>query len=322
MGKAVAAPLHFSQPMNLGAPVNTEFNEWNPYITPDGLTLYFESDRPGGSGQEDIWVSTRASVNDPFGTPVNLGGAINTALSEFTPALSSDGKTLLFAAERPDGFGSDDIYVSTRASVNDPFGIPVNLGPPVNTDTGEFWPRLSSNDLTLYFTGRNRPGGFGANDIWLSNRNSVSDPFEEPVNLGALINSEFDDLFATISPDGLMLLLTSNRPGGFGQEDIWVSTRASANDPFGTPVNLGNTINSAFVECQATLVVNTLFFCSDRPEGFGGGDIWISTVTTVPESTSTLGFLTLGAFGVASTLKRKLKYSKSVQKETTKNSNL
>ena len=103
----------WSAPVNLGLPLNTPFAEMNPFISKDGLSLYFACfNCPGNVGGSDIWVSQRASVNDVWGTPQNLGPNINTSAGEGGPALSSDGHSLYFVSNRPGGFGGNDIYVS------------------------------------------------------------------------------------------------------------------------------------------------------------------------------------------------------------------
>ena len=75
----------FSAPQNLGANINTTATEGCPFISPDNLSLFFASDRPGTLGLADIYVSTRTSVNAPWGTPVNLGAIVNTLSSEVFP---------------------------------------------------------------------------------------------------------------------------------------------------------------------------------------------------------------------------------------------
>jgi hypothetical protein len=112
----VAAPK-FSDwsPPALVPNVNSEFVDAGPAISRDGRSLYFNSDRPGGFGSNDIWVSRRARVKDPWGTPVNLGPTINTNAIESAPAFSRDGHWMFFTSTRPGGFGPLlEIWVSWR----------------------------------------------------------------------------------------------------------------------------------------------------------------------------------------------------------------
>jgi Tol biopolymer transport system component len=93
--------------------LNTSANEFRPNVRKDGREIVFDSDRSGGLGATDIYAATRSSVDEPWSTPVNLGGAINSDAAESRASLSWDGQTLLFGSTRA-GEGSSDIYFSTR----------------------------------------------------------------------------------------------------------------------------------------------------------------------------------------------------------------
>ena len=98
--------------MNLGPIVNSSASELAPSLSPDGLLLFFCGDspgpiRPGGFGNVDMWVTRRASVSEPWGTPVNLGPIVNSPSLDGLPRISPDGSTLYFSSERPGGFGGD-----------------------------------------------------------------------------------------------------------------------------------------------------------------------------------------------------------------------
>src|SRR6266536_512093 len=95
----------WSAPVNLGPAINSAFSDQGPAISKDGLSLYVTSNRPGGIGGFDMYVSQRASVDDPWGTPMNLSPTVNTAFDEGNPAFSRDGHLLLFQSKRPGGFG-------------------------------------------------------------------------------------------------------------------------------------------------------------------------------------------------------------------------
>src|SRR5207247_8549492 len=125
----------WSAPVNLGPTVNTGSIAAGPAPSKDGLSLYFNSNRPGGFGGHDIWVSQRASREDAWGEPVNLGPTINTASNEDVPSFSRDGHTMYFNSDRPGGFGLRDIYISRRANTHNDFGWDeaVNAGPGVNS---------------------------------------------------------------------------------------------------------------------------------------------------------------------------------------------
>jgi hypothetical protein len=134
---------------------------------------------------------------------------------------------------------------------------PVNLGPMINTSASETAASLSQDGLRLYFHS-NRPGGFGANDLWFSRRASLDSPWETPVNMGSVLNGTANDAGASVSADGRLLFFSSTRPGGLGDVDIYVSHRADVSDDFGwgPPVNLGPLVNSAAADMGQEFLEN------------------------------------------------------------------
>src|SRR5262245_59250244 len=93
----------WSEPVNLGPVVNSTGDDSAPAVSKNGLSLYFHSTRPNGFGENDIYVSQRTSEDEPWGEPVNLGSAVNTAAFESRPTLSRDGHWLFFSSNRPEG---------------------------------------------------------------------------------------------------------------------------------------------------------------------------------------------------------------------------
>jgi Tol biopolymer transport system component len=207
-------------PASLVANVNSADDESGPNISTDGLTLYFSSSRPGGFGEYDLYSATRPDLLDDFGPATNLGASLNSTFIEGSPHISADGLTLYFASTRP-GFGVRDLWVATRLSTSDPFGPPLNMGPVVNSTSAEHGPSVSSDGLTMFFQSE-RPGGIGGVDLWYTTRSSLSDPFGTPL-LVPTVNSLFDDVSPNVSFDGGVLLFASDRPGGAGGLDIWIS---------------------------------------------------------------------------------------------------
>ena len=134
--RAVQADFVFGTPTNIG---------WgtSPSISTDGLSLYVDSDsKPGGYGRYDIWVYTRETIHDDWSESVNAGRPISSSLGEGNPDISADGLTLFFNSSRPGGHGDTDMWLTTRATTNEPWSEPVNLGPPVNGPTGEVFPSI------------------------------------------------------------------------------------------------------------------------------------------------------------------------------------
>jgi Tol biopolymer transport system component len=223
--------------------------------------------------------SAQAQFQFAPATQLVIPGSSSVEFGDFGPSLSSDNLTLYFSSyRRPGGRGNDDMWRTTRTTLTGSFDPPVNLGVAVNTSRDELIPKTSLDGLSLYFVS-DRLGTLGDRDVWIATRASTSDSFGPPVNLGAAINTPFLDGGPDVSADGLTLVFNSDRPGGFGQRDIYLATRATTADPFGSVVNLGPTINSVYEELSPSLTADalSLFFGSDGPGGFGDIDLWVSS---------------------------------------------
>jgi serine/threonine protein kinase len=242
----------FGPYVNLGRPHNTGWFDTVPKQRVDGLEMYMASNRPGGYGHLDIWKRIRPSAQQPWSEPIHLGEPLNTPFYDGTPSLSADGLELYIPSDRPGTAGSGDLWVATRAGFSDPWSIPVNLGPIVNSPVFDGAPCLSADGLSLYFEST-RSGGQGADDLWITTRVSKQSPWGWPVNLGPPVNSIYMDWSPCISPDGLVLFFVSCRPGGFGGSDIWMSKRKTPESSWSEPVNVGPAINTIFKESHPSL---------------------------------------------------------------------
>ena len=176
--QAVADP--WGPPINLTT-VNSPYVEAYPSVSGDGLTLYFSDywyrpDRPGGQGGRDLWMTNRASTADPWGTPANLGPVVNSSADEQTPTISHDGLTLVFSSERAGGRGPDNLWMSTRPSTKQDWGLPVNLGSLVNSSGPDYECCLSYDGLALLFISE-RVGGLGGSDAYVTIRSNINDPW-------------------------------------------------------------------------------------------------------------------------------------------------
>lgn len=149
-------------PQPFGGTINTPAYEGQPGLSPDNRRLYFVSDRPGGYGGKDIWISYYE--NAMWQTPVNAGPAINSKGDETAPFISLDNKTLFFTSDGRTGMGGKDIYVATR--INDSnWKNTQNLGYPINTvynDEGTF---ISPQGTRMFFSS-DRQGPAGNFDLY------------------------------------------------------------------------------------------------------------------------------------------------------------
>jgi Tol biopolymer transport system component len=262
----------WSDPINLGLMVNSEFNELTPEMSPDGRSLYFASDRPGGRGGNDLWVSRRSSGEMPWGAPVNLGPVINTEGADAAPHLTRDGHRLYFSSEREPG--NLDIWVSWRDDTRNDFAwsTPVNLGPNVNGPSFDAGANLWR--LELYFAS-DRGSANGQLDIYLSERKSHGG--FRAAALVEELSSAANDQRPSVDADGREMFLSSNRPGSrAGSTDIWTAKRRSGHGRWSRPVNLGVSINTEFLDQQPALSKDgsILHFASNRPGGSGGLDLY------------------------------------------------
>lgn len=173
------------------------------------------------------------------------------------------------------------------------FGEPAKV-PNLNSSSGDGGPHISFDGLELYFTS-GRPNGVSAcsEDIWVARRSTTQEPWSAPVKLDAAINSDMAEASPCISADGLELYFTDNwstfyggatcaNPDGYGDGDLWVSKRATKDDTWGGRENLGPTVNSASWEDNPSISADglSLYFISDRPEGHGASDLYVTTRQT------------------------------------------
>lgn len=224
-------------------------------------------------------LQAECSAGKPYcyDTPVHLDSQINTPGFEGKPSLSADGLELYFVSDRPGalgGPGDQDIYVSRRKSVNDSWDAPERVPPPVSSPFFDITPSISLDGLDLYF-GSNRPGPFSPPwpDLWVSHRASATDPWGEAINLGAGVNTPLFEGSIDVSPDQRTAYLAALSPGFVF--DIFVSTRRSADEPFGPRVKLPQPVNSEGQDYGPALTPDghVMFFSSGTDNPFAPGAI-------------------------------------------------
>ncbi len=217
----------------------------------------------------------------------NLGEEINSEENDYAPVLSSDGNKLIFTSRRAGGVGIlkdvdnkyfEDLWISTFDG--EKWTTPQNMGPKINSETHESNLCLSPNNEDLYIYKTENAG-----DIFLAKK--VYDEWEEPKSLGEPINTQYKEVSAFETTDGNKLFISSDRPGGIGITDIYVSQR-NEEGQWGEPVNLGDQINTEYDEEGPFFVSesNTLYFSSKGHNGMGGYDLYRSVYNSSDNSWS------------------------------------
>jgi outer membrane protein OmpA-like peptidoglycan-associated protein len=226
-------------------------------------------------------LAIRSKENPVPFEPVNLGPNINTAYDEYWPSLSADGKMLVYTRLLPidknnpafHGNRQEDLYFS-RFGGGD-WQASQNVGSPPNTPDNEGAQSISGNGLFMVFTGCMRSDGHGLCDLYFSeNRNGA---WTIPRNIGAPINTRHSEKQPALSSDGRTLCFSSDRPGGLGKYDLWISFRAD-DGSWSVPVNMGDSINSKGSDQSPFLHPDnkTLYFSSTGWPGMGKYDIFLS----------------------------------------------
>jgi len=275
----------WSEPVWLGPVVNSPARDFRPVLSTEGRRLYFHSDRDGGLGGHDFWVSRRAGINCPWEAPVNLGPPLNTDTHDGDIAFTPDMRVVFYSSDGHGGEGRGDILISRRADPADDFAWeqPVNLGQHVNTAAHESMPWYVPNEAggTLYF--ERSLAAMGEDSEIYKVRITRDGQTRGPAVLVPELNAP-PPLAATapaVRADGRELIFTSGgRPGSVGRADLWVSTRRSVNDAWSAPRNLGRPVNTEFPEVAATFSHDgrTLFFNAGQQRGgLGLQDMWMST---------------------------------------------
>jgi hypothetical protein len=264
--------------------LNTPFQDGCPIQSPDGLSLYMASNRPGGQGLLDIWVARRETTNSPWGEPQNLGQPINSAADDFCPTPVRGGGLFFVSREAlPGSCGMGDIYF-TRLDPSHGWSEPRRLacaptGPnSVLDEQGPSYVEVGGKAF-LYFS---RSSASVPGDIYVSKRR-VGGSFGPAALVAGLNDAAANDIQPNVRKDGREVVFSSNRSGTLGGQDVWVATRARVANPWSTPVNLGVAVNTAAGETRPSLSWNAqtlLFGRAPGPEGIG--DIYISTRTALP----------------------------------------
>jgi hypothetical protein len=261
--------------------LNTPSLDGCPIQSPDGLSLYMASNRAGGKGGLDIWVSTRKRRSQPWGAPQNLPEPVNSASDDFCPTPLRAGGLLFVSRRVVDGVtcGMGDIYF-TRNKRTHGWSEPEHFacapaGP--NSVLDEQGPSYVQG--RLYFS---RSSAAVPGDLYVSDKDG--DTFGPAAAIAELNDAGANDIQPNVRKDGREIVFSSNRLGGAGGQDIWSATRASVDDPWSAPVNLGPNVNTSLGESRPSLSrkAEQLLFGRAGPTGTGEGgtgasDIYVAT---------------------------------------------
>ncbi len=209
----------WSVPKPISPLINTPGHEASIGLSPDGQELYIYRDESTFLNQRDGNIYVSFLKGDEWTVPEKI--AINTKYNENHASISADGQELFFTSDRPGGMGGMDIYLSKRLP-NGNWGIPMNLGPKINTPKDEISPFIHPDGVTLFFSsrGNNSMGGF---DIFYAIRDDNNE-WNTPTNLGYPINTPNDDAFYVPTPDGVRAYYSSEQTGGIGRKDLYMIT--------------------------------------------------------------------------------------------------
>lgn len=226
------------------------------------------------------------AIQSPVGqAPERLGAPLNTFRFQYFPAVTADNRFLVYTA-RKTGESDEDIVVS-RIEKDGSFGDPQLISAAINSQFNEGAGTISGDGKTLVFASCDRPGAVGNCDLYISRR--TGNNWSKPRNLGRNVNSVAWDSQPSLSADGRTLYFTSDRRGGVGQEDIYVTTLQddgtwSVARNVGAPVNTTGKDMAPFIHASGS----TLYYVSDGMVGMGGLDVYKSNAEAgkwgVPEN--------------------------------------
>lgn len=206
--------------------INSLMNEGAPSFSASGNLLFFTACKlhddygPGrtGFGSCDIFYTYKEGKN--WSPPMNLGGEVNTGVWETQPSFSADGKTLYFVRGKSSrGADSQQDIWFTELQDNGKWKKPEKVPGLVNTPQTEESVYIHPDGETLYFASDGHPG-MGGMDLFMSKKNPDGS-WGEPVNLGYPINTQGDENSLLVSSSGALAVFASDRPGGFGDLDLY-----------------------------------------------------------------------------------------------------
>ena len=281
--KCMAAPVN-AVFKNMGEKVNDDDDDVAPSLTAEGDILIFTSRRNSNIGGQDdpfdgrpfqdIWMSRLDTLTGKWGEAENLT-KLNSPTHEANMSISPDGNTVFIYKNITDKTGSGDIwYAKTKGDPTD-WSRPKEFEGAFNSSYFETSAALAPGGKVLYFVSE-RPDGkpsFGNGDVWMCERLNRRE-WKKPLNLGALVNTAFDEISVSVHPNGRTLFFASNSDKSMGGYDIFRTEYV--NGKWTEPVNLGYPINTMGDEIHFTVSADgkKAFMAAIRPEGLGRYDIY------------------------------------------------
>ncbi|HEY0029582.1 MAG TPA: hypothetical protein VGC65_02395 [Bacteroidia bacterium] len=263
---------------NLGDSINTSSPEYSPVLSADEKTILFTSRRAGGTGMdktddgqfyEDIYIAYKKS-DSTWSTPVSVSSNINSTTHEASVGLTADAQTLLIYKDSNGG----DIYFSTLEGNS--WTFPQAMGSDINSPKWETSACLTPDGNTLFFVS-DREGGLGGRDIWKCVK-LPNGKWSRALNVGAPINTPYDEESPFIHPSGNVLFFSSTGHKTIGGFDIFFSSRNEETNAWEEPLNIGYPINTT--DDDVFYVTSPdgkrgYYSSSSRPEGYGEKDIYM-----------------------------------------------
>jgi outer membrane protein OmpA-like peptidoglycan-associated protein len=276
-------PQGWSEPQNLGNTVNTEFWESSPALSPDKRVLYFSSNRPGGYGGRDLYMSVR-QPNGRWSQAVNMGPSINSAGDELAPFIHADNQTLFYTSDGLPGYGNSDLFV-LRKNEKGEWGAPENLGYPINTIENEGSLAVSADGLTAYYAS-DRSDSRGNLDLYsfqlrpnirpnrtlyvkgkvtdAKTKQGIPSTVELTDNNSNLVlmkvqTDELGDYLVTL-PTGKDYTFTVNRKGYLFYSEVYALNRKEADSTYKKDIELNP------VQLNASFVFNNILFATNSFE--------------------------------------------------------
>lgn len=271
---------------NMGPDVNSRFDEYAPSITADGTKLLFTSRRSDATGgeideggdykfYEDIYVTEYDLQNQEWSTASGAEGAVNTDQYDAVLSVAPSGDEMFVYRNNANSAG--DIFLSKLNKSNNEWMAPEKMPRPINSSYFESSCSITADGKTFYFVSE-RPEGHGQGDIYVSELGS-NGSWSKPKNLGKIVNTELDEKFVFIHPNGKTLFFASDGHQTMGSYDIFRSE--FVNGQWSIPVNLGYPINTVNEESTFSLRGDNqrMYIAAEYADALGERDLYEIDIT-------------------------------------------